>query len=98
MAFFDRVFGRTTRRKRATPGRAEDEIAVERYQQVLSNAPTDKIEQAHLEAFGKLTPAQLDVLFERFTKDAPTPDDRPSVPISDGNAGAARGRSRRHRR
>ncbi|WP_104141350.1 hypothetical protein [Arthrobacter sp. ZGTC131] len=95
MAFFDRVFGRTTRRKGATPGRAEDEIAVERYQQVLSNAPTDKIEQAHLEAFAKLTPAQLDVLFERFTKDAPTPDDRPADARPDTLARAAARAERR---
>ncbi len=89
MGFFDRVFGRTTRHKGTSPGRAEDEMAVERYQQVLTNAPTDKIEQAHLEAFGKLTPAQLDVLFERFAKNAPTPDDGPADARPDTLARAA---------
>ena len=78
MALLDRIFGRTTLRDRGTQTRTEDEIAVERYQQVLANAPTGKIESVHLEAFNKLTPAQLDIIFERFTQNAPTPDERPA--------------------
>lgn len=78
MAFFDRVFGRTALRDRRTPARSEDETAVDRYQQVLANAPTEKIQQVHLEAFSRLTPAQLDIVFERFTQNADTPEDRPS--------------------
>ena len=56
----------------------DDDLAVERYEYLLRTAPPDTIEQAHAEAFGKLTPEQLDVLFERFTKDADNPADRPS--------------------
>jgi hypothetical protein len=95
MAFFDRILGRTTRREGTTRGRAKDEIAVERYQQVLDTAPTDKIEQAQLEACGKFTPAQLDVLFERFTKNAPIPDDRPADERPDILARAAARAERR---
>ena len=77
MALLDRIFGRNTLRDRGAPARTEDEVAVERYQQVLANAPADKIESVHLEAFGKLTPAQLDIVFDRFTQSASTPDERP---------------------
>ena len=78
MALLDRIFGRTPVRHRLNQTRTEDEIAVERYQQLLGNAPTGKIESAHLEAFNKLTPAQLDIVFERFTQSAPAPEERPA--------------------
>lgn len=78
MAFLERLFGRTSLRERSAQARTEDDIAVDRYQQVLANAPADKIESVHLEAFNKLTPAQLDIIFERFTQDASTPDERPA--------------------
>lgn len=55
-----------------------DALAVDRYERALRAAPTDVIERAHLEAFEKLTPAQLDLVFERFTADAATEADRPA--------------------
>jgi hypothetical protein len=59
------------------PARTADHAAVERYEYLLRTAPPDTIESAHAEAFEKLTPAQLDILFERFTENAPTPAERP---------------------
>jgi hypothetical protein len=39
-------------------GRNPDEVAIERYRYMLNTAPPDQIEQAHAEAFAKLTPEQ----------------------------------------
>jgi hypothetical protein len=56
----------------------EDARAVDRYEQMLRTAPPDVIEKVHVEAFEKLTPAQLDLLLERFTVDAPSPEEQPA--------------------
>lgn len=96
MALLDRIFGRTTARDRGTHTRTEDEIAVERYQQVLGNAPAGKIESVHLEAFNKLTPAQLDIVFERFTQNASTPDERPADARPETLAKTAAGAEKNH--
>jgi hypothetical protein len=72
MGLFDRLFGRRNDRSRAgwgqgrpvsepaapQPARAEDEVAIERYRYLLRTAPPERIEQAHSEAFAKLTPDQ----------------------------------------
>jgi hypothetical protein len=72
MGLFDRLFGRGDDRNRAgwerdrpasepaapQPGRNEDEVAIERYRYLLRTAPPARIEQAHAEAFAKLTPDQ----------------------------------------
>ena len=70
MGFLDRLFGRKEE-PRAQPqaptyhspgemGRQqdEDEQALQRYRYMLRTAPPETIEQAHEEAFAKLTPAQ----------------------------------------
>jgi hypothetical protein len=69
MGFLDRLLGRSTGtesrpRDRAAasspPGAGEltDEQALERYRYLVRTAPPDAIEQAHEEAFAKLTPEQ----------------------------------------
>ncbi|MEJ7871577.1 MAG: hypothetical protein WKF67_04910 [Rubrobacteraceae bacterium] len=69
MGFLDRLFGRKeeTRVQPAAPtssldGRQQpsdtDEQALQRYRYMLKTAPPETIEQAHEEAFAKLTPAQ----------------------------------------
>jgi hypothetical protein len=72
MGLFDRLFGRGDDRSRGgygydtrptpppAPGgaRSEDEVAIERYRYLLRTAPPERIEQAHAEAFAKLTPEQ----------------------------------------
>lgn len=42
----------------ADAGRNPDEVAIERYKYMLKTAPPETIEQAHAEAFAKLTPEQ----------------------------------------
>lgn len=56
--------------------RTDDEIAVERYRYLLRTAPPEAIEQAHEEAFSKLTPEQRRLLFTQLSADA-APGDAP---------------------
>jgi hypothetical protein len=69
MGFLDRLLGRSTgsdspprqhapSSSRADPGELTDEQALERYRYLVRTAPPDAIEQAHEEAFAKLTPEQ----------------------------------------
>lgn len=89
MTFIDRVVGRAGRRNYRTETRTEDEAAIDRYQQVLANAPADKIEHVHAEASSKPAPAQLDIVFERLTRNAATPEERLSVARPDTPSQAA---------
>jgi hypothetical protein len=66
MGFFDRLFGRSSGSETSQPRQADasppadltDEQALERYRYLVRTAPPDEIEQAHEEAFAKLTPEQ----------------------------------------
>jgi hypothetical protein len=69
MGFLDRLLGRsagsgspprqdTSESSRAAPGQLTDEQALERYRYLVRTAPPDAIEQAHEEAFARLTPEQ----------------------------------------
>lgn len=69
---------RKTPAQPSTAERTADQAAVERYEYLLRTAPPDTLEQVHVEAFEKLTPSQLDILFNRFTEHAETPAERPS--------------------
>ena len=69
MGIFDRFNppadprGRTYEGHRVGP--SEDEQALARYRYMLKTAPPEAIEQAHAEAFEKLTPQQRRMLLER---------------------------------
>ena len=52
-----------------------DEQAVERYRYMLRTAPPDAIEQAHEEAFAKLTPEQRRLALQQLTP-AASPEER----------------------
>jgi hypothetical protein len=81
MGLLDRIFGRKVELE-SEPESADvpprDAAAVERYERLLRTAPPDVLEQAHVEAFERLTPAQLDLLYERLTTTATTDDERPT--------------------
>jgi acyl transferase domain-containing protein len=68
MGLLDRLLGREDR-SRTRPAwnqpprpqqrqRSDDEVAIERYRYMLRTAPPEQVEQAHAEAFAKLTPQQ----------------------------------------
>ena len=50
---------------------SEDEQALERYRYMLRTAPPETIEQAHQEAFAKLTPQQRRMLLEQLLASLP---------------------------
>jgi hypothetical protein len=52
-------------------GAAADEQAVARYRYMLRTAPPEAIEQAHAEAFGRLTPEQRSKVLERVAAELP---------------------------
>ena len=60
MSIFDRLRGTGVQRPAPTPSgeTSSDEQAIERYRYMLRTAPPETIEQAHAEAFARLTPEQ----------------------------------------
>lgn len=81
MSIFDKLLGREeatqqqqTRRQvedQPLTGRSSDEQAVARYRYMLQTAPPETIEQAHTEAFARLTAEQRRLVLEELSADAP---------------------------
>jgi len=68
MGLFDRFrSGSSAHRADATA----DEQAIARYRYLLKTAPPEAIEQAHAEAFARLTPAQRQRLLQELASDMP---------------------------
>ena len=68
----DKSRGRTYEGQRIEP--SEDEQALARYRYMLKTAPPETIEQAHAEAFAKLTPQQRRMLLEQLLAEVPEAD------------------------
>ncbi|MDN4614113.1 hypothetical protein P5G50_06565 [Leifsonia sp. F6_8S_P_1B] len=81
MNIVDRIFGRRLDLETPPPPtgttRADAE-AVAQYERMLASSSAKTIERVHVEAFERLSPQQLDLLFERFTAEAPTAADSPA--------------------
>jgi hypothetical protein len=83
MGFLDRLFGRNQPHERKTPasppddqGQPQDqpltdEQAIERYKYMLRTASPEAIEQAHEEAFAKLTPEQRQMVLDQLATVTP---------------------------
>jgi hypothetical protein len=86
VGFLDRLLGREDDRSRSGRGahgrgpsrsanestaRTEDERAIERYRYLLRTAPPEQIEQAHAEAFAKLTPEQRRQVLSDLSSEVP---------------------------
>jgi hypothetical protein len=82
MGFLDRLLGREggdpyerdrqSEPPRRDPGTSdEDRRALERYHYLLRTAPPERIEEAHEEAFAKLTPEQRRLALEELSRAAP---------------------------
>lgn len=80
MGFLKRLFGgsaealQQARTMEPHPTRAplsDDEQAVERYRYMLRTAPPETIEQAHAEAFAKLTPEQRQLALQELSATVP---------------------------
>jgi hypothetical protein len=79
MGLFDRIFGSTPRQP-AAPAPSDDEQAIARYRYMLRTAPPEAIEQAHTEAFARLTPEQRRVVLEQLRAASPE-GERDSTPV-----------------
>src|SRR3954465_9724205 len=94
MGFLDRLLGReepAPARQQAPaqpPQRSDDDIAIERYRYLLRTAPPETIEQAHAEAFARLTPAQRAQVFQELSTSA-APGDAPQSDSADSLARSA---------
>ena len=83
MGLFERLFGRKQRDERrydapravegtpAAPGPLTDEQAIARYRYMLRTAPPEVIEQAHAEAFARLTPPQRAAVLRELAETMP---------------------------
>ncbi len=78
MGIFDKLFGRDDEQRQApasqasaAPARSTDEQAIDRYRYMLKTAPPETMEQAHAEAFAKLTPEQRNMLLQQLSADTP---------------------------
>lgn len=84
MGILDRLFGRnrddnphpppyapTRRPPRRSPEQLTDEQAIERYRYLLRTAPPETVEQAHAEAFAKLTPEQRQMVLQELSRELP---------------------------
>lgn len=85
MGILDRLFGRAPHDRAPEPARrtwsdvrpgakTEDEQALERYRYMIRTAPPETIEQAHAEAFAKLTPEQRAQALRELVATAPAAD------------------------
>lgn len=77
MGLLDELFGRrdsAQSQQSPSPGHAAlsaDEQAIGRYRYMLQTAPPHTLEQAHAEAFAKLTPDQRTLLLQRLSAELP---------------------------
>ncbi len=78
MGILDKIFGsdepQPTQRQAANQspaGQTSDEQAIARYRYMLQTAPPETIEQAHAEAFAKLTPEQRQMILRQLNEVAP---------------------------
>jgi len=75
MGIFDRFRPADESRGRIYEGQrvdpSEDEQALARYRYMLKTAPPETIEQAHVEAFARLTPQQRRMLLEELRAEMP---------------------------
>lgn len=75
MGFLDRLFGSPERAPRPAPQSRSsidpDAQAIERYRYMVKTAPPETLEQAHQEAFEKLTPEQRSQVLGELVRVAP---------------------------
>jgi hypothetical protein len=65
------LFGRKPASGAGAEGQPADEQAIERYRYMLKTAPPEALEQAHAEAFARLTPEQRRRVLESISETVP---------------------------
>jgi hypothetical protein len=94
MGIFDRIFGGreapTGGQPIQQPGLSEDEQAIARYRYMLKTAPPETIEQAHAEAFAKLTSDQRRKVLDQLSSELPDAERAAAARMGDNPAELAR--------
>jgi hypothetical protein len=94
MGIFDRIFGGreapTGGQPTQQPELSEDEQAIARYRYMLKTAPPETIEQAHAEAFAKLTPDQRRKVLDQLRVELPDAEGATAARMGDNPAELAR--------
>ena len=93
MGIFDRIFGGPEApggQPTQQPGLSEDEQAIARYRYMLKTAPPETIEQAHAEAFAKLTPDQRRKVLDQLSAELPDAEGAAAARMGDNPAELAR--------
>jgi len=92
MGILDKIFGndepQPTQRQdvnQSPTGQTSDEQAIARYRYMLQTAPPETIEQAHAEAFAKLTAEQRQMILQQLNQFAPE-NERGSVTGDDAQS------------
>src|SRR6266496_1395431 len=80
MGLFDRIFGNPPRQPAPTAS-SDDEQAIARYRYMLKTAPPEAIEQAHTEAFARLTSEQRRMVLEQLRAAMPESERTGSTPV-----------------
>ncbi len=80
MGIFDRIRGDALRQP-VQSGASDDEQAIARYRYMLKTAPPETIEQAHTEAFARLTPEQGRMVLEQLRATIPEAERNALVPV-----------------
>lgn len=80
MGIFDRIRGDAPRQPVQT-GATDDEQAIARYRYMLKTAPPETVEQAHAEAFARLTPEQRRMVLEQLRAAMPEAERTAMVPV-----------------
>lgn len=85
MGFFEKLFGGreakpppAAQRPVSVSPQSADERDIAQYRYMLRTAPPEAIEQAHAEAFAKLSPEQRSLLLQQLTADLPA-SERPAA-------------------
>ena len=105
MGILDKIFGGdepstektgTQRNPNANSAGAqtEDEAAIARYRYMLKTAPPETIEQAHAEAFAKLTPPQRQMVLQQLNENLPEDERRALAQSGDDSQALARAATR----
>lgn len=80
MGLFDRILGEPPRQP-PTTAPSDDEQAIARYRYMLRTAPPEAIEQAHTEAFARLTPEQRRMVLEQLRAATPETERTALTPV-----------------
>jgi hypothetical protein len=71
MGILDRLFGHGRRPDSGDAGSLSDEQALQRYRYLVKTAPPEAVEEAHREAFGRLTPEQREKVLRELNAATP---------------------------